>query len=852
MGTVQLALMAGNPHSQLYVEELPCGLLAIMLGMHRVEVVPRSGPLYRMAVGRLVNAGWPVTVVGDLLGHDSRTVRTWADALLCLDRSAMPEGLSGRGAAGKVTETIVEFALDWWEELRGRTRDFRKRILAKIEQVFKVSLSWEALRPALLALLAARSRDAGLAEAASAEAGEDLPGAASGCAAEFAAEFAPDAGTQVVAAAVMGLRAGGPPAATGRSASGGGTAAAAGCAAEAGSKAAAAVRTQVAAAAGSAARTVPNGGAAPSGGPVLAFHAGQALAAKWLDLAGATPAADGGMPLAWCAQIMQGAANIEQVRDVAAEDLARFTGVPACRARTQRERLLELCSDPDRWLGLLGGNAALLPDGPGRGTVFYYDPHTKEYTGQLPFLKGWCGRRHGVAKVLHLDFLHTRSGHPCFVLPADNYLDMRERVFLELELFDRLFPPEARAGRTFVVDRGIFGIDTFGRLDRRGDWLITWEKGYGGDGWREGAATARFSLARPRNHSGDLRLWEFAVQEAPWERDPSWRRLVVRATTPEGRTTEVGVLCSNPAMPAEEATTLIFSRWLQENDFRILDAHFGMMQMTSRRSRTYAQLAATLPDRPIESIEYRQLRREAAGLRQAQARLLYDRERLADALARTDRDRAAAEARLGDALPKLDERFARCRAATKPELAELAALGTLAAELKACRETVRRAAGGLPRMERRQALLQAGIDANKQQLAALEERMEKACSTDSKLRFLAAEGYRRPDTAPKHLMDCVKIVARNAVYRLLADFRRHYDNRRDDLAILQRVLRAPGTMRVEHGVLRVGLWLCATLEPAVLLAVDAFLRDVSRQINEHFQGRAMPVEISLLPGAPEL
>jgi len=96
------------------VEELPCGLLAIMLGMHRVEVVPRAGPLYRMAVGRLVNAGWPVTVVGDLLGHDSRTVRTWAEALLCLDRSAMPDGLSGRGASGKVTETIVEFALDWW------------------------------------------------------------------------------------------------------------------------------------------------------------------------------------------------------------------------------------------------------------------------------------------------------------------------------------------------------------------------------------------------------------------------------------------------------------------------------------------------------------------------------------------------------------------------------------------------------------------------------------------------------------------------------------------------------------------------------------------------------------------
>ena len=52
--------------------------------------------------------------------------------------------------------------------------------------------------------------------------------------------------------------------------------------------------------------------------------------------------------------------------------------------------------------------------------AFYYDPHTKHYTGYLKILKGWCGGKHFADKVLHMDFIHTSDGHPVFLTHADN------------------------------------------------------------------------------------------------------------------------------------------------------------------------------------------------------------------------------------------------------------------------------------------------------------------------------------------------------------------------------------------------------------------------------------------------
>ena len=60
---------------------------------------------------------------------------------------------------------------------------------------------------------------------------------------------------------------------------------------------------------------------------------------------------------------------------------------------------------------------------------FYYDPHSKHYTGAHKLLKGCCSRLRFAEKVLHMDFIHTPAGAPVYLSHDDNYQDLRERFF---------------------------------------------------------------------------------------------------------------------------------------------------------------------------------------------------------------------------------------------------------------------------------------------------------------------------------------------------------------------------------------------------------------------------------------
>ena len=132
------------------------------------------------------------------------------------------------------------------------------------------------------------------------------------------------------------------------------------------------------------------------------------------------------------------------------------------------------------------------------GGSFYYDPHSKECSTMLNMLKGWCGRRHSIAKVLHLDLIHTENGFPYFLQHYDNFYDLRERFFITLLLFEKLFPKGRLSGATFILDRGIFG-DIFSKFAAHDCFLITWEKGYKKDGWNAELPAVKFQRYRERN-----------------------------------------------------------------------------------------------------------------------------------------------------------------------------------------------------------------------------------------------------------------------------------------------------------------------------------------------------------------
>ena len=336
----------------------------------------------------------------------------------------------------------------------------------------------------------------------------------------------------------------------------------------------------------------------PSGKNVLVQHAGLILFAFYLRFFTS-------MQRQFICQLLQGAVNIEQSKSLCLKSLKYFSSPVRSILREQR-KALDKDATREATIKLYKINNSFLWDGPNNGDLFYFDPHTKEYTGQLKILKGWCGRRHGISKVLNLDCFHTRSGRPCFIQHYSPYYDMRERFFASLAVFDELFDKDKRSGRTFVIDRAIYGLVTLKNF--QDDFVITWEKGFKEKGLNPDKKTLSFQKFRQKNNKNDLHIYSFECQEETWKKDEYFRKIIVKATNEKGNQIVVSILCSHPSMDIQDVVWTIFNRWLQENDFKNLDVNYGINQLDSRSHTSYSEKKELFEDRPIDSPEYKETR----------------------------------------------------------------------------------------------------------------------------------------------------------------------------------------------------------------------------------------------------
>lgn len=179
--------------------------------------------------------------------------------------------------------------------------------------------------------------------------------------------------------------------------------------------------------------------------------------------------------------------------------------------------------------------------------------------------------------------MHTAQGQPLYFETTDNFADLRERFFAVLERCRTVLEWPAERVLTWVVDRAIFGKEVFEKvLANPALHLITWEKGYEAQsGPPEGGLSGSMVIERARHRAEDLRSYHLEYWDRPWPKDERLRQLIVQATNPKGQTIPVAVLSDDRKRAAVEMLRLIFCRWVQENDFKYLDNHFGINQITS-------------------------------------------------------------------------------------------------------------------------------------------------------------------------------------------------------------------------------------------------------------------------------
>jgi hypothetical protein len=319
---------------------------------------------------------------------------------------------------------------------------------------------------------------------------------------------------------------------------------------------------------------------------------------------------------------------------------------------------------------------------------------------------------------------------------------------------------------SFVVDRGIFGHEVFEQvLADAALHLITWEKGYQAQTWPPpGGITGTMVIERARNRAEDVRAYHLQYWDRPWPKDKRLRQLVVQATNPAERVIQVSILSDDQATTAVTLIRLMFSRWVQENDFKYLDKHFGINQITSYGVTGYEALRQEVADRQVCSVQVKALREQRHQLRAKQSRLLL----LQAQGEHQQRQRQQGIVEL-ETQPKGDE-------ASKE-------LGRLRYRQSRWEDT------GSARQEQIQKL--------SSELAELESKARNAQQTESRLERLIEEKMVRLDPEQKRLMDSLRVIARNVFYQALQPFKKAYNNYRDDHDQFRQLTQASGVLEVE-------------------------------------------------------
>jgi len=706
-----------NPLFTVYAqEEGEEEQLHVYYGLELLEVVSadRNEPSFKMLVGRLYNAGVSGRVLQQTFQTDAKTIQRWGRALRSRNVQELIRVLEGRRSRRKLSPEIKAYARVRWPDLVSQgLYGIGKRLRQEIQSVFGVTLSQETLRP-LMAELKREPEASASPRMIEATTAECLP---------QCSQKAPE--DQAVSAEAWEKTCG--------------------CAVADG-------------AAGSQALEVLE--AAPQ--TLWCDHLGVLIFASVLVAVAQVTERAEALFKQWLASLLVGALNIEQTKFLSWPDLSRLLGSVVRFPYPQRQELERVATEANIE-ALARFNAQQI--GADAQSQFYFDPHTKHYTGQENVLEGWCPVIRWADKAVHSDFIHTVAGEPLYFETTDNFADLRQRFFDVVQHCRQVLKWPAERGLTLVVDRAIFGKEVFEKvLADPALHLITWEKGYAKQAWPpSGGISGSMVIERARNRAEDIRSYHLEYWDRPWPKDPRLRQIVVQATNPRGRVIQVSILTDDQQSAALVMIGLMFGRWVQENDFKYLDKHFGINQITSYGVTGYDELRDEVEDRQVRSAEVKALQEQRRQNRARQGRLLL--------------------------LQSKGEHEENQRQLRIKELEKQP-------EANPARKELARLRQGHRRWESTRLARQEQIQKLSGELAQLEAKGQEAQQTESRLERMIAEKMVRLDPEKKRLMDSLRVIARNIFYQALQPFKKAYNNYRDDHDQFRQLTQASGVLEV--------------------------------------------------------
>ena len=493
----------------------------------------------------------------------------------------------------------------------------------------------------------------------------------------------------------------------------------------------------------------------------------------------------------WLLSILLGCQNIEQSKRLNYTSLNQLIGTTPKTLRTQRT-LLKQAATYHNTRQVLKFNADLV--GADKQSDFYYDPHTKHYTGQLKTLSTWCPSVRLADKGINMDYIHTTSGQPVYFNTSDNFYDLRERFKPNIEEFRLLCGFDQEQVLTFVVDRGIYSLDVFKNIVNSPNLhIVTWQKGYENDKWDKDAQHGKGSITRDKNKKGDQKLVHYSYQENTWDKEPTMRQIIVRVYDKKWNVQiELSIVTDDKYRDAKEIITLMLKRWVQENDFKYMIKHFGLNQITAYAFTDYRALRDKIEDKIYICSRHKALTKEIGKMRAKLKTALFDK-----------------------------HNFDQKHDGSKKQL---------------------------PKKEKeRKIKIDTKINGLYKALTTLEKERSETSKFVSKLDELIDQNIVKLDTDTKSFMDAIKLLARNMFYMALQPFKERYNNYRDDHVLFRHLTLSGGTITENEYGYKIILQPQMEYQPKVKKIIDQMLHEINATEPELPNGSRVNIELTLKP-----
>lgn len=477
--------------------------------------------------------------------------------------------------------------------------------------------------------------------------------------------------------------------------------------------------------------------------------------------------------LQWLVAILLGCQNIEQSKELNYTSLEKILGKTTKTLSLQRS-LLRQYATTSNTNKIIRFNAQLISANQQRD--FYYDPHTKHYTGHLKILSTWCSSIRLADKGLNMDYIHTTSGHPVYFNTTDNFYDLRERFFVNIDQFRQICDFPHNAIITYIIDRGIYAIDVFKHIIKDPhSHIITWEKDYKNDQWDSHQNFGKGAIEKQRNNKRDIKLTHYHYQEKTWEKDPDMRQIIVRIYDKNWKVLiEVSILTDDKNRHANQIIQLMLKRWVQENDFKYMIKHFGINQITSYAFTDYKALINKIEDKIFTCNKHKVLTKEIQKVRAKLKTALFDQHQFH-------------------------------QKHNKPD-----------AKLS-------------PKLEERKQKINKRIQTYNTLLIKLEQQRRDTTKYVSKIQELIDHDYSKLDTDVKSFMDAIKMLARNIFYLAFQSFKEKYDNYRDDHQLFRHLTRSAGTIQLNSQKINITVIPQAEYQPKTKRIIQNIFDEINQK-----------------------